>query len=287
MSNSEMERLKQIAELNLEAVPVEASGRLPEHYIQALNKFIEEFPACDESLQKSLQEDDAETSTKTLLFIKEMLADIHADALAKECLSYSRKMTLTNGEIPERAKAYVSVFLPTLTALSIDIQVAALSTGTDAPPSSEEGATAPPPSGEETAPSGEETPPPSGEEVAAPVGKKVILAVDDDTYCLDTLKEALKDLPYKVICATSGKAALNILESRRPDLFVLDIQMPEMDGISLAKIIRSEDAKTPIIFITGNATRNFIVSAVEAGASDFLVKPINPKRVAERISQLL
>jgi len=103
---------------------------------------------------------------------------------------------------------------------------------------------------------------------------KKILAVDDMPEILSFVNNALKS-HYKVIAVPGGKPALKVMESQKPDLFILDIDMPGMDGYELATRIREmpEHAKTPIIFLTGNSTREHISRATEVGGDEFIVKP--------------
>jgi len=103
---------------------------------------------------------------------------------------------------------------------------------------------------------------------------KRILAVDDMPEILSFVNSALKN-HYKVVAVPSGKAALNVMKSQKPDLFLLDIDMPEMDGFELLRIIRStpEYAKTPVVFLTGNSSRDHVTAAMLEGCNDFIVKP--------------
>ena len=105
---------------------------------------------------------------------------------------------------------------------------------------------------------------------------KTILAVDDMPPILMFVNEALKNR-YKVVAVTSGKAALDALEKHVPDLFLFDIEMPEMDGFSLARIIRNNAiyAHIPIIFLTGNSAREYIATAMAIENSEFIVKPLS------------
>jgi FixJ family two-component response regulator len=73
---------------------------------------------------------------------------------------------------------------------------------------------------------------------------------------------------------------------QKPNLFVLDIDMPEMDGIDFALELRKLGYTTPIIFVTGNAAKSYVVKAMAAGAADFIVKPINPQNVVDRINKM-
>ncbi|MDR0249398.1 MAG: response regulator [Oscillospiraceae bacterium] len=274
--------LRRIRDLNLDIMPVDSSGNLSENYMKSIDRFIEGFPAEKDVLLKSFHADNAKAATKSLLAIRVMLEGVHADELAKECLLYSNKMGKGDEKIPERTKAYVSVLLSSAVSLSIDLQMAILGKDASNTVFAREESAAPvrsaPPEPRNAA---------VGLDILPPEKKKEILAVDDDTYCLDTFKEALKDVPCKVICVTSGKAALNVLNARNPDLFALDIEMPDMDGLTLAKNIRKRGIKAPIVFITGNSTKEFVIRAVKEGASDFIVKPINPKRAVERINRFL
>ena len=117
---------------------------------------------------------------------------------------------------------------------------------------------------------------------------KKILAVDDMPEILSFVNSALKN-HYKVIAVPSGKAALKVLETQKPDLFILDIDMPEMDGFELAGTIRSMKSfvQTPLIFLTGNATREHIAKAISVGCNDFIVKPSNHDNLLTKVGKFL
>jgi PleD family two-component response regulator len=105
---------------------------------------------------------------------------------------------------------------------------------------------------------------------------KTVLAVDDRPEILSFLSTALRGR-YRVLGAPGGKIALEILARQKPTLFFLDIEMPEMDGFELAGKIRadSEHANTPIIFLTGNASNEYITKGINLGVNDFIIKPSN------------
>ena len=107
-------------------------------------------------------------------------------------------------------------------------------------------------------------------------GSKTILAVDDRPEILNNVNAALRN-HYKVLGAPSGKMALQIMDRYKIDLFYLDIDMPEMDGFELAKLIRTSGkySKTPIIFLTTKSSRENIEKAISLGSDDFIVKPSN------------
>jgi len=103
---------------------------------------------------------------------------------------------------------------------------------------------------------------------------KIVLAVDDMPEILSFVNSALKN-HYKIIAVPGGKAALNVMKTQKPDLFLLDIDMPEMDGFELLRIIRNdaEFKKKPVIFLTGNSSRDHVTAAMLEGCNDFIVKP--------------
>ena len=118
-----------------------------------------------------------------------------------------------------------------------------------------------------------------------PQEKKTILAVDDTAFFLTVLKTALQDVECKLVCVTSGSDALRFLERHTADLFLLDIEMPGMNGYELAAKIRERGQKAPLVFLTGNSKRENVAKAIEAGAVDFIVKPINKKEVLAKIGK--
>jgi DNA-binding response OmpR family regulator len=114
---------------------------------------------------------------------------------------------------------------------------------------------------------------------------KCILAVDDSAFILGILKNILIEAGYKLTCVTSSADALRYLLKNRPDLFILDIEMPQINGYELAEKIREVGQSAPIIFLTANSTKEYLIKAVSSGAVDFIVKPINKEHVLSRIAK--
>jgi len=117
---------------------------------------------------------------------------------------------------------------------------------------------------------------------------KKILAVDDMPEILSFVNNALKN-NYKILAVPGGKAALKVMETQKPDLFILDIDMPEMDGFELATRIRQmpEHATTPIIFLTGNSSREHIATATMVGGNEFIVKPATHEYLLTKVGRFL
>jgi len=118
--------------------------------------------------------------------------------------------------------------------------------------------------------------------------KKIILAVDDMPEILSQVSQVLGN-KFKVIGVTGGMVALKFLLEHKPDLFVLDIDMPDMDGCELARTIRrmEEHTNTPIIFLTGNSSRYHVLSAMKAGGNDFIVKPADPNVLLAKVGKYI
>jgi DNA-binding response OmpR family regulator len=116
-----------------------------------------------------------------------------------------------------------------------------------------------------------------------------ILIVDDDEMVRIALVELLKPEGYDVLAVSSGMVALEKLEVETFDLMLLDIIMPEMDGIELCRRIRQLDRhkKTPIVFLTAKSQEADKVAGLEAGAGLFLSKPIPPDKLLEIISKAI
>ena len=116
---------------------------------------------------------------------------------------------------------------------------------------------------------------------------KTILAVDDQAMIRSLVQGILRKNGYEVITAESGEDCLRALEKTRPDLVLLDVDMPGMNGFETCREIRKTrpDLKCPIIFLTGRRTRDDVQTAMSAGGNDFLVKPFQPNTLEQRIGK--
>jgi two-component system, OmpR family, response regulator RpaA len=116
-----------------------------------------------------------------------------------------------------------------------------------------------------------------------------ILAVDDDLEVLETLGRVLKHEAFDVTLASSGMQSLHILETLTPDLLILDIIMPEMDGITVCRRLRRDArfATLPILFLTAKGGTDDIVTGLDAGADDYVIKPFELAELRARIAALL
>ena len=117
-----------------------------------------------------------------------------------------------------------------------------------------------------------------------------ILLVDDDESLLQLYQAALKrTADFDVFTALTGTAAIRQVRSRRPGLIVLDIMLPDMNGIEICRLLRALPSfdDIPIVMVTGRDSEESRQGAFEAGADDYWVKPIHPSDLATKAVQLI
>jgi CheY-like chemotaxis protein len=224
-------------------------------FVQLLNSFAENYPEQEEKIKIALKNVDYDTLKKHLSEVKDTLEKIHADELAQEC---AKQLEGIGKTMHEKIEAFMRYFLSSLSMLSIDIQMAQKKIDLSILSQNKE-----------------------------PAADKKILAVDDTAFFQTILKKVLQDTSYKLTCFPSGREALKFLEKHTTDIFLLDIEMPGMDGFELAARIREKGHKEPIIFLTGNAKKQHLAKAVEAGATDFIIKPINKQILLTKIRKYI
>jgi DNA-binding response OmpR family regulator len=116
-----------------------------------------------------------------------------------------------------------------------------------------------------------------------------ILAVDDDEPVLRSVRRVLENACYTVHTASNGQDALKMIERNRPDLVVLDIIMPGLDGLEVCRRIRADPyiARLPILFLTAKGRPNDVAQGLDAGGDDFLTKPFEVVELPARVRALL
>jgi two-component system, chemotaxis family, chemotaxis protein CheY len=114
-----------------------------------------------------------------------------------------------------------------------------------------------------------------------------ILIVDDAEFLRLRISKMLTGDGYQVIEAENGLKAIEAYQSQRPDLVLMDITMPEMDGLTALKQIRAFDSKAKVIMLTALGQESVVLEAIKSGARDFVVKPFERDRVIGAIQKLL
>ncbi|KXK14949.1 MAG: two component transcriptional regulator [Chloroflexi bacterium OLB15] len=119
--------------------------------------------------------------------------------------------------------------------------------------------------------------------------KRHILVVDDETGALTLIGIMLEHGGFNVLKAKNAGEALSQLDQSTPDLIILDVMMPGMDGIELCRVIRERDStnKTPILILSARGDAESIIKGMEAGANDYLPKPILHHDLVSRVRSIL
>lgn len=121
------------------------------------------------------------------------------------------------------------------------------------------------------------------------IDKKIILVVDDTPDNIQLLSGLLKD-SYKVKAATSGDRALVVAnKAPQPDLILLDVVMPGMDGHAVCKQLKEDEAtrQIPVVFVSGNTSEDEIKQGMDLGAAGYLGKPVDPSQLTNLVKEIL
>ncbi len=110
----------------------------------------------------------------------------------------------------------------------------------------------------------------------------LIMVVDDDQDLSEMLGIVLNGAGYEVDLVNRGDQVMDLLRVQKPDLVLLDVMLPGMDGIEVAKAIRAE-SMVPIVMLTAKGDTHDVVRGLEAGADDYMVKPFNPSELVARL----
>ena len=114
-----------------------------------------------------------------------------------------------------------------------------------------------------------------------------VLVVDDEPNIADVISIALRYNDYEVSIAASGQAALEAVEEFRPNLVVLDVMLPDLDGFAVAKRLRERADETPIVFLTARDTTDDKVRGLTLGGDDYVTKPFSVEELLARIATVL
>jgi two-component system, OmpR family, alkaline phosphatase synthesis response regulator PhoP len=115
---------------------------------------------------------------------------------------------------------------------------------------------------------------------------KTVMVVDDEPKIVQLARDYLEHAGFTVIVAYDGKAALAAARSQKPDLVVLDLGLPELDGLDVARTLRGE-SNVPIVMLTGRSDESDKLVGLEIGADDYVTKPFSPKELVARVRAVL
>ncbi|MDN5294308.1 MAG: two-component system, chemotaxis family, chemotaxis protein CheY [Eubacteriales bacterium] len=114
-----------------------------------------------------------------------------------------------------------------------------------------------------------------------------ILVVDDAAFMRMRLNKLLTENGYEVIEAENGKDGVEKYEKEKPDLVLMDITMPVMDGITAVEEIKKRDPNAIIVMCSALGQQNMVLAAVKAGAKDFIVKPYQPDKILSTVKRFV
>ncbi len=115
---------------------------------------------------------------------------------------------------------------------------------------------------------------------------KTILIVDDEQRLVSVVQAYLEQEGFRVVTASNGREAIHVARQEKPDLIILDIMMPEMDGYEFLRVHRKE-RETPIIMLTAKVSDDEKVIGLELGADDYVTKPFKPRELIARVRAVL
>lgn len=116
---------------------------------------------------------------------------------------------------------------------------------------------------------------------------KKVLVVDDEQSIVTLLQYNLQQSGYEVITAMDGEEGKNLALSENPDLIILDLMLPKLDGIDVCKQLRQQKVSTPILMLTAKDEEFDKVLGLELGADDYMTKPFSPREVIARVKAIL
>ena len=115
-----------------------------------------------------------------------------------------------------------------------------------------------------------------------------ILLAEDEIALAKIIKDSLESLPdFKITLASNGEKAFELFRQIKPDILVLDVMMPQLDGFTLAKMIRQMNKHIPILFLTARSSTEDVVDGFKVGGNDYLKKPFDMEELIVRIQALL
>ena len=261
-------KLLSVSDLNSEKILMLEACAL-NNYFELLEDFLNGLAAQEVGLRSSLKITNYSSVIKWMSVVAESLALIHADDLFEEC---SEKLQLY-GDLTnvhhEKLDIFVNYFLTNLKMLAEDIEELNL------PKKEEESCD-------------EDAPPNAVIDLSDNiVSFKKILLVNDTRIFFENLRISLEGTGYKLVGTPSADAAIDYLKGVTPGLIIVDDDMPQLDGQNLVRKIRGIGHTVPIIFLTSNITKDYMVTAITAGVADFIIKPISTVRIREKIAKYL
>lgn len=119
--------------------------------------------------------------------------------------------------------------------------------------------------------------------------KTKVLIVDDEPFNVDVLQQELEELDYQIITASNGQEALDKIKSQHPDLILLDLMMPVLDGFAVLSEIKTDNTlrDIPVIIVSAADDSKSIVKGIKQGADDYITKPVDADHLVKKLKEYL
>lgn len=121
------------------------------------------------------------------------------------------------------------------------------------------------------------------------MSKATVLIVDDEPFNIEVLEQAMEGSEYQVLTASNGKEAWEKIQSEEPDLVLLDLMMPVMDGFAVLAKVKDDPMlrNIPIIIVSAEHDSKSVVKGIKQGAEDYLTKPVDPAQFLKKVKEFL
>jgi CheY-like chemotaxis protein len=119
--------------------------------------------------------------------------------------------------------------------------------------------------------------------------KAKVLIVDDEPFNVDVLQQELEELGYEAITAFNAKEALEQIKKHQPDLILLDLMMPVLDGFAVLKEVKNDNSLRffPVIIVSAEHDSKSVVKGIKQGADDYITKPVDPEHLKSKLKDHL
>jgi CheY-like chemotaxis protein len=119
--------------------------------------------------------------------------------------------------------------------------------------------------------------------------KAKVLIVDDEPFNVDVLQQELEELGYEAITAFNAKEALEQIKKHQPDLILLDLMMPVLDGFAVLKEVKNDNSlrDIPVIIVSAEHDSKSVVKGIKQGADDYITKPVDPEHLKSKLKDHL
>jgi CheY-like chemotaxis protein len=276
MAPSEMTEQEDEKEEEMESIEVAEDGQEEELDIASeIKEESEDFDDVSETDQESLsleeEKEVEETESDQKAEATELLRDLDESIGSSEESEQDLESMITEAEAPEDE------------ATNAEQDLVSMITEAEAPVGEETEAEI---AEEAVVEESEEEEPSESEEYISDVSKQSILVIDDSIVIRKMIEIALEEEDYRIITATSGKDGMEVIEKENPNLIILDMILPDMNGIEVLKQIKTGH-KSPVIMLSGKDAPQLVESAKEVGVEDFLPKPFRDEELVEKVKNLL